>query len=284
MSVPSQAALTHLRAIKPNDGWSVQKEEGKGFRLLRRNVPLSDNYFQDIHYCPNQNVVVGVLTNDGSTCQVLVDEDGKPVTAIRVVSVSSYDPTSARNTSFANSRSQASTTAPASRSTRATAANPPSEPLIPNLTPEQNKQIVQYALMFIGGLIVLKILANSNLAGLYLLALPLLYLYAVQTCPSVGSFDAKKELKRVLRGDHLPENDPNKPKGFLEEMAARVTASVTAEIATFPGYEVEMTSLGGAGWIADVRVPTAQSQCYWVGAFNKWYYVTSFKIPERRTA
>jgi hypothetical protein len=276
MSISSQAALTHLRTIKPNDGWSVQKEEGKGFRLLRRNVPLSDNHFQDIHYCPTHNIVVGVLTSDGSTCQVLVDKQGKPATAVRVVSVSSYDP---------KSRNQASADAPAAtRATRSTAASPPAEPLLPNLTPEQNKQLVQYALMVIGGLMVLKILANANLAGLYLLALPLLYLYAVQTCPTIQSFDAKKELKRVLRGQHLPENHPNKPKGFLEEMAARVTASVTAELATFPGYELEMTSLGGAARLADVRVPTANTQCYWVGAFNRWYYVTSFENQqERRT-
>lgn len=283
MSIPSQAALTHLRTIKPNDGWSVQNEKGKGFRLLRRNVPLSDNHFLDIHYCPDENMVVGVLTRDGGTCQVLVNQEGKPVTGVRVVSVSSYDPTSAKNIHFSKSRSQAPASTPARTTARATSATPPADSWIPNLTPEENKQLVQYALMVIGGLIVLKILSNANLAGLYLLALPLLYFYAVQSCPSIQSFDPKKELKRVLRGQHLPENHPDKPKGFLEEMAARVAASVTAELATFPGYELEMTSLGGAGWLADVRVPSAKTQCYWVGAFNKWYYLMSFEIPERRT-
>ncbi len=278
MSIPSQAALTHLRTIKPNDGWSVQKEEGKGFRLLRRNVPLSDNVFLDIHYCPRENFVVGVLTSDGSACQVLVDEDGKPVTNVRVVTVASYDPKSAHKVNFAKSRSQASTSS--ATASRSAGASTPAEPLIPTLTPEQNKQLVQYSLMFIGALMILKILANANLAGLYLLALPLLYFYALQDCPTMESFDAKKELKRVLRGHHLPEDHPNKPKGFLEEMAARVAASVTAELATFPGYELEMTNLGGAAWIADVRVPTAKTQFYWIGAFHKWYYVTSFEIPE----
>lgn len=283
--IPSQAALAHLRTIKPNDGWAVQREESssssssnKGVRLLRRNVPLTDTFFLDIHYCPVKNVVVGILSSDGKTCQVLVDEDGKPVTAVRVVSVSSYDPRQKMSTPTPAS-SRGSTSFPATRN-RAVPP-PPTDPLIPTLTAEQNKQLVQYGLMVIGTLMVLKILANANLAGLYLLALPLLYFYAVQNCPSMESFDAKKELKRVLRGHHLPEDDPNKPKGFFEELAARVTATVTAEIATFPGYEVDMTSLGGAAWMAGVRIPTAKVQCYWIGAFHKWYYITSFEIPDQ---
>ena len=284
MSIPSQAALTHLRTIRPNDGWSVQKEEGKGVRLLRRNVSLSDNFFQDIHYCPDKNLVVGILTSDGTTCQVLVDDRGKPVSDVRVIPVSSYDPKTVKNSNFAKSRSHAASSgASTSRGTTwpSMAESSPPNPLIPNLTPGQNKKIVQYGLMVVGGLTVLKILANANLAGLYLLLLPLLYFYAVQNCPSVESFDAKKELKRIFRGQHLPDNHPNKPKGFLEELAARVTASVTAELATFPGYELEMTNLGGAAWLVDVRIPTAKIQCYWIGAFNKWYYITSFDVSER---
>lgn len=239
-------------------------------RLLRRNVPLSDNFFLDIHYCPKEKFVVGVLTSDGTTCQVLVDEQGKPLTGVRVVSVTSYDPKKTDPPTAGGTTSHRSTTTV--------------DPLIPNFTPEQNKQFVQYSLLFIGALILLKILASADLASLYLLALPLLYLYAVQTCPTMDSFDAKKELKRVLRGAHLPEDHPNKPKGLLEELAARVAASVTTELATFPGYELDMTSLGGAVWIADVRVPSAKLQGYWVGAFNKWYYITSYEIPEQRYA
>lgn len=34
----------------------------------------------------------------------------------------------------------------------------------------------------------------------YILAFPLAFFYAVQQCPSNESFDAKKELKRVMRG------------------------------------------------------------------------------------
>lgn len=283
MAIPTQeAALAHLRSIKPLDGWSIQKEEnsGKGVRLLRRNVPVSDSFFLDIHYCPIKKVVVGILSSDGKAAQILVDEVGKPATTVRVISVPSYDPQ--RNS--AASRSPTSYPATRNRATTTGPIPPATEPLIPTFTPEQNKQLVQYGLLVIGTLIVLKVLANANVAGLYLLALPLLYFYAVQNCPSMESFDAKKELKRVLRGHHLPEDHPNKPKGFLEELAARVTATVTTEIATFPGYEVDMTSLAGAAWIADVRIPTAKLQCYWIGVFHKWYYITSYEIPERPSA
>jgi hypothetical protein len=277
MSVPSQAALSHLRIIKPNDGWSVQKEPGQGLRLLRRNVPVSDTYFQDIHYCPDANVVVGVLTSDGSTCQVLVDEFGKPVTSLKVMSISTYVPNSAKNVNFAKSRTQ--------KQAPSAAVEPPSQSdapiFLPNMIGEDSKQLVQYALCFLAGLIFLKVLSDSSLASLLVLALPLVYIYGVQTCPTSTSFDAKKELKRVLRGHHLPEDHPNKPKGFLEEMAARVAASVTAELVTLPGYELEMTNLGGAGWVAHVRVPSANIQCFWIGAFSKWTYICSFDTPER---
>mmetsp|Transcript_115199 Transcript_115199/g.332776 ORF Transcript_115199/g.332776 Transcript_115199/m.332776 type:complete len:287 (+) Transcript_115199:144-1004(+) len=284
MSKSSQAALVHLRTIKPSDGWSVKKTDGKGFQLLRRNVSLSENYYSDIHYCPTKNVVVGILTSDGSAsaCQLLVDEKGRPVNETKVMSVNTYDPNGPSKIDFSKSRSQA---APRDAAQRSKASSSPGDSSpISSLTPEQNKQLIQYGLMFIGALIVLKVLAKTNLGALYMLALPLIYVYAMQTCPSAESFDAKKELKRVLRGHHLPENHPEKPKGWFEEMTARVTASVTAEIATFPGYELEMTNLAGAAWLADVRVPSAKTQCYWIGAFDKWYYVTSFDTPERRQA
>ena len=215
---------------------------------------------------------MGLLTSDGSTCQVLVDQSGKPVMAVRVVSVSTYDPKSAKKINFSHSREQR----PPSSESQSDAPS-----LIPNMSAEDSKRLVQYGLLFLAGLIVLKVLSDSTIGSLLVLALPLLYVYGLQTCPASTSFDAKKELKRVLRGQHLPEDHPNKPKGFLEEMAARVAASVTAELATFPGYEMEMTSLGGAGWLADVRVPAAKLQCFWIGAFNKWTYICSFDTPER---
>eukprot|EP00339_Tiarina_fusa_P006201 CAMPEP_0116999352 /NCGR_PEP_ID=MMETSP0472-20121206/2087_1 /TAXON_ID=693140 ORGANISM="Tiarina fusus, Strain LIS" /NCGR_SAMPLE_ID=MMETSP0472 /ASSEMBLY_ACC=CAM_ASM_000603 /LENGTH=270 /DNA_ID=CAMNT_0004698745 /DNA_START=61 /DNA_END=872 /DNA_ORIENTATION=+ len=266
MSIPSQAALAHLRSIKPNDGWAVQKDDKGLLKLLRRNVPLSDNSFLDIHYDSPKNIVVGVMTKDGQTCQLLVDEGGKPVAGIRVVSVSTYVPGTARNVNFTTARSNV---APPRRNTprSAPAAATETAAALP-LSPEQNKEVLKYAVD----------LRSDKL--LYTFGIILLYLYMLQTCPSMRSFDAKKELKRVLRGHHLPEDHPDKPKGFFEDLAARVAASVTAELATFPGYEMTMTPFGGAAILVEVRVPTAKTTCYWVGAFGKWHYVHSREIPD----
>jgi hypothetical protein len=50
----------------------------------------------------------------------------------------------------------------------------------------------------------------------------------------------------------LSKDDPQKLRGFFEDFAARATASVTAELATLLGYEISMTSFGGAAILADV--------------------------------
>jgi len=284
-----QSALNHLRSIKPNDGWSIQsveKDQRMKCRLLRRNVPLFDNYFLDIHYCPNQKVVVGILTKDGSVSQILVDSSGKPMTTIQVISVmSTYDPskrtTPPTTTSTASSTGGQNYRSAGQRRTSSSSSADSGPALIPNMSPEESQRLVQYALLFIAGLILLKILSDSTIGSLLVLAIPLVYVYGLQTCPYENSFDAKKELKRVLRGQHLPDDHPNKPKGFLEEMAARVAASVTTELATLPGYELQMTNLAGAGWIADMRIPTAKLQCFWIGVFHRWIYICSFDIPER---
>jgi hypothetical protein len=108
--------------------------------------------------------------------------------------------------------------------------------------------LIKYAL----GFVLLSILAirllSDSLSVLYVLALLLLYVYAIQTCPSMSS--SKQQLKRVLRGENLPEDHPDKPKGFFKQMATRVAASVTAELATFPGYEVTLTPFAGATILA----------------------------------
>jgi hypothetical protein len=65
--------------------------------------------------------------------------------------------------------------------------------------------------------------------------IPLLYIYALQTCPSMHLFDTKKELKRVLRDVTLLHNHPDKPQGSFEGLAAQVAGSVMAELVTFPG-------------------------------------------------
>jgi hypothetical protein len=89
----------------------------------------------------------------------------------------------------------------------------------------------------------------------------------MQTCPSMSSCE------------NLPGDHPDKRRGFFERMATRVVASVTAELAIFPGSEVTMTPFVGAAILAEVRVLTAKMHGYWVGAFGKWHYVYSREIP-----
>ena len=131
--------------------------------------------------------------------------------------------------------------------------------------------------MGIAGLVLLRFLLNAALL-LYVLALPVLYFYLVQNCPSDESFDAKKELKRVMRGHHLPEDHPDKPKGFLSETLARLSATVTPEVATGLGYEITMISMAGAAKVACVRVPAAKMDYYWAGLAGRWYYVYSNEL------
>lgn len=282
MSIHSQAALTHLRAIKPQDGWSVQTQttSHQGIKLLRRNVALSDNGFLDIHYDATTKSVVGILTkpeNGKSQAQVLVNESGKPTRERKLLLVS-YDPSSSANVSLDHTRRVAASNATRRRVTFASnnSSNNSTPNQRPTISDEQNKELIKYAAMFVGGSIVVR--AFASLFVVYVVAFPLLYLYAISTCPSQLSFDAKKELKRVLRGHHLAESHPDKPKGFFEGLAARVAASVTTELATLPGYEVSMLPLAGAAIVTTVTVPTAKMECYWVGAFGKWYYVTSREL------
>lgn len=274
MSIPSQAALTYLRTILPQDGWSVQKDNVALMKLYRRNVALSDDSFLDIHYDWEQNLVVGVVTVDGQTCQVLIDETGKPVSGIRSCSVSNYDPTSSMDVRFEQARKIA--TIAASASTSAAPSTKPSSSNNPTtdekLSPQQNVDIVKFALMAWAiaiGVKVLKMLARAaDWKVLYLSLNSLIYVFALQTRPSTGSFDSDEELKRVLRRRRLPED----PKGFfkgLAGLAARVSASFTAEV---PEYKLDFINAGVA-LLADVKVPSAQKEYYWVGAFGKWYYV-----------
>jgi hypothetical protein len=141
----------------------------------------------------------------------------------------------------------------------------------------EQKELVKYALICLGVSAAMKAIFLM-LFVFYLLPAPVFYLCALQQCPLESSFEPKKELKRVLRGEHLPRTHPDKPKGFLEGMATRVAASVATELATLPGYQVTMTNLAGAAIVSSIKVPTAKMECYWVGAFGEWYYIASREL------
>jgi len=145
-------------------------------------------------------------------------------------------------------------------------------------TDQQNLDLLQGLVGMLAVVIVLRALSQM----LSLLAFPLVFVYATMTCPSMDSFDAKKELKRVLRGADLAENDPNKPRGFLGKTLAKVTATVTAELATGLGYEETLTPFAGAATLATLRVPAANMDLYWIGAFGKWRYLYQQEIPKNK--
>ena len=150
----------------------------------------------------------------------------------------------------------------------------------PFIAEEQNKQLLQFALSLVAVAVAVKLLAAA-LFGLPLFAVLILF-YACQTVPSNSSFNAKKELKRVLRGDNLPADSPDKPRTWLEQTVANVKATVATEISTSLGYELTLMSLGGFATIACVRVPAAQVDCYWLGAFGRWQYITMKEIQDTK--
>ena len=139
------------------------------------------------------------------------------------------------------------------------------------------QEMLKWAVMLIGALTILKTLASA-FWQIALGSFPALFLYLRHTCPSKESFDKRKELKRVLRGHHLADDHPDKPKGYLESIMAKATASVTAETAVLSGTEVQLTSYQGACILVELKVPTINVIFYWIGIAGSWRYLFSRKI------
>jgi len=323
-TVSSRDALNHLRSVKPNDGWSIQID-GESMRLLRRNAPLTDHFFVDIHHSPKTNTVVGVLTKNGDTCQILVDGNtGRPVLQKTVGYVScettyrGYKPLTAserissgaaatganqagrgafaaggRNAAGSSGSSRTSnsnrTRTPNRTGAQGAAADPnaPANPIadfFADMSEEDKELYLKYAKYGFGAWFGYRILSSVFGEGLlFFLVLPGLYLYALQTCPANDTFDAKKEVKRVLRGHHLPDDHPAKPRrgNFLEEWTAKISASVATEVsAAAGGYSVEIAPLlGGCAKHAVVTLPTLGLTCEWVGCNETWYHYRTY-VPE----
>ncbi len=124
----------------------------------------------------------------------------------------------------------------------------------PDSDSDPQTQLTKAVLTIITILTILRILSNLKFL-LQAILFPLAILYAMHTCPPNESFDAKKELKRVLRGHHLPDGHEGKPKNdWISRTVARVTASVAAEAATALGYELSFfvsrcMCVDGIGWM-----------------------------------
>ena len=293
----TRAALRHLQVLKPTDGYSAetyQSSSGKTQILLRRRtVQLGDSGFQDIVLDPDTKCVVGIteyidplkkyargvvlVEKNGSVCRD--HREAKRVTVPNANTTANNHrrepPTAARQN--AQQHSIANPSAIFSDAVDAIAALTRGDPL----TSQHNMALIYSIGSVIVATAVLKVIMSA-LFLVWMLAFPLVYLYGVQTCPTNASFDAKKELKRVMRGHQLPEDHPDKPKGWLAENLARVAATVTTELATgLSGYEVEMWDVAGAAKVATVRVASINAECVWIGWFGRWTYVYQREMEPR---
>jgi len=78
----------------------------------------------------------------------------------------------------------------------------------------------------------------------------------------------------------LPEDDPAKPKGWLEKAMAKVSASLEAEAAALAGCKVEITEFLGIVKVASIQHPITKTWYFWLGAVNKWRYIMAKDFPE----
>jgi hypothetical protein len=307
----SRATLQHLQRTSPLDGYTIERHLSTTskhlYRLKRRNVPIHDEGFLDLVVYNDCVVGLQVLTSKGDVGRgvVVISKDGRICNVDKAETITvpmSYvkkdrevDPTAvamaglrssisrassvresiSRTSSLRDSNSRSSSFRSSTTAERTSIrSNTNNMPDIPqNLTEADIQQLIHYGGMALLGLIVIKSILNI-FSSLAFFAAPVLYLYAVQSCPSVESFDAKRELKRVMRGAHLPEEQ--QPKGFLERTMNRMAASAGVELATSLGYELSVDDYWGAGRVARVRVPVAGYDFYWIGAFGKLIYVSLF--------
>jgi hypothetical protein len=143
-----------------------------------------------------------------------------------------------------------------------------------------NQEMAKWTLMIIGIFTLFRALASAFFTVL-LCVLPVVGLYLYHTCPTKESFDSRKELKRVLRGHHLAEEHPEKPKGYFQSMMARASATVTAESAILVGSKLELTSYRGAFILAEMTVPTQKMTVYWLGIAGEWRYIYKSQEGEK---
>lgn len=289
----TEEAIRYLNRIKPVDGWSadlyVSSEGKKKVTLRRRNAPLCDAGFEDIILDSKATgCVVGITTYipaGGSPKYgrgiVLVEKDGTVCRTQRDVRVTLHEEKpdadevlTASRERMRNDRERARASVAARDRERSSAGSNATN----GMSDEQNMQLVTAAMYAVAAAAAIKIL-SAVLFSLWLAVLPVVFVYAVHTCPSNESFDAKKMLKRVMRGEQLPDNHPDKPKDWLSRSIARVAASVGTELATSLGYEIDLMNIAGACTIATVRVPSTELDFYWIGAFGKWHYLMQRKIP-----
>ena len=219
----TEQAIQHLKSLKPYDGWLAEtytNTQGKELVVLkRRNVPLSKSGFEGLLYDENgTKCVIGISHVIGSAEKssyvrgvVLVEKNGIVAKEQREIRAkiknesSSYlgkkkktkDSPKVAETNNRGVTSQQRGTRRQHLGAANVRRNAPSD--ANPLNNDEHGEIVKLGLIFIGVATLMRIVA-SVFASIYFIVLPLVLLYAMQTCPSHEEFDAKKELKRVLRG------------------------------------------------------------------------------------
>lgn len=293
-TLKTDEAINHLKSIKPYDGFTTDEyvnSSGDSLVMLRRrNAPLSDSGFKALVLDEGgSECIVGVKHIIGETSKscfcrgaVLVEKNGDVSRDQREIRLSIEKKVRSATQDEKQERSGIHVTrvrnqqniarARLSQQQRTSDASNANREIGSSLSDEENEKLIKYALIGICALSVLKML--RNIFGLvYFMVFPLIVLYSMQNPTTNESFDAKKELKRVLRGAHLPENDPNKPKDWLSEQFARAKASVATEVATSLGHEVSFINVAGVVTFATVTVTVMEMEFYWIGIFGKWKYV-----------
>lgn len=143
--------------------------------------------------------------------------------------------------------------------------------------------ITQYVSMGVGIIVILVVFFPGlfRLLLLLVLAVGLLLGFLHRDCPSDESFDSKRQLKRVLRGHHLADDDPRKPKGFWKQNLARLGASLATELPNAIGqHQVTIHPIGTIAKVARIRVQTANQEYTWIGLAGRWVYFQASDIAE----
>ena len=71
----------------------------------------------------------------------------------------------------------------------------------------------------------------------------------------------------------LPDDHPEKPKGFFEKTLKKVTATIEAETAALAGCRVEIIDLYGLARVATIQHPLTKANYFWFGALSKWRFI-----------
>ncbi|KAL3764347.1 hypothetical protein ACHAW5_010483 [Stephanodiscus triporus] len=226
----TQAALMHLRRLRPLDGYAVEcylASNGRNrVRLKRRDSRTSSSIGRPVAWSgyvrspPRGTRGAGSCwwTSAANSAAAAATTTTPSSVTVSLTNVPSGGRRGSGDGGGASSSSSSSTT---------TAAN---DAAATARLDANGEVLLRYGPMALGALLVLRIVLSALGGALPLLVAPVAYMYVSASCPPNDTFDAKRELKRAMRGEHLPEE--RRPRGILERGLNRLAASVTTELAT----------------------------------------------------